>query len=46
MSNEQEEIDEKLWIRTSGCEGLDYLVGNCHTFPGRMGAYCPRKGVG
>ncbi len=45
MSNEQEEIDEKLWVRTSDCQDRDYLVGQCHTFPGRMSAYCPSKGV-
>ena len=41
-----EGLDKDLWIRTSGCDGRDYLVGNCHTFRGRMGAYCPDRDVG
>ena len=40
-----EEIDEALWIRVSGCASQDYLVGNSHTFPGRMSAYCPTDGI-
>lgn len=39
-------VDEQLWIRTDGCDGRDYLVGNPHTFPGRMSAYCPEGKVG
>lgn len=38
--------DEALWIRTGGCDGVDHLVGSCHTFPGRMRAYCPTKNIG
>jgi hypothetical protein len=34
------DIDERLWI-DRGCAGYDFLVGNCHTFPGGMAAYCP-----
>jgi hypothetical protein len=35
------EIDERLWIRTNGCEQRDFLRGNGHTSPGRMSAFCP-----
>jgi hypothetical protein len=34
------DIDERLWIER-GCPGRDFLFGNCHTFAGRMAAYCP-----
>ena len=40
-----EEIDETLWIRVDACDSHDYLVGNSHTFPGRMSAYCPTDGI-
>ena len=40
------EMDEDLWIRTPACEERDYLVGNSHTFPGRMAGYCPMRGIG
>lgn len=30
------EIDRELWIEAEGFEGRSYLVGNSHTFPGRM----------
>src|SRR5687768_17542365 len=39
------EHDPNLWFydscRQPGCEGRHYLVGNPHTFPGRMLAICP-----
>ena len=42
-----ERIDERLWIfRANGCGERDFLVGNSHTFRGRMGAYCPTQDVG
>ena len=37
------EIDSNLWIELDHCEGEHYLIGNCHTFPGRMNAYCTKK---
>ena len=37
-------VDERLWFDAS-CGGRDFLVGNAHTFTGRMTAWCPRKGV-
>ena len=39
-------VDERLWIRTSNCDDRDYLVGNSHTFPGRMYGYCPTQDIG
>lgn len=45
MAQQMEGVDERLWIRTSGCDSRDFLVGNSHTFPGRMSAYCPTDGV-
>ena len=39
-----EPVDEALWFACSEePEGRDYLVGNAHTFRGRISAYCPRK---
>ena len=45
-ANRMEKVDEQLWIRTSGCGDRDYLVGNGHTFPGRISCYCPTRDVG
>jgi hypothetical protein len=36
-----DDVDERLWIRTSGCADRDFVWGNAHTFPGRMEAFCP-----
>ena len=38
-------VDERLWFEAS-CGGRDFLVGNGHTFVGRMAAWCPHQGVG
>lgn len=38
-----EDVDARLWIRTTGCPEQDYIFGNPHTFPGRMEAYCPHQ---
>ena len=35
--------DESLWFEHNECEGKHYLIGNPHTFTGRMNAYCPIK---
>lgn len=36
-----------LWFRSSLCGEVDYLEeGNPHTFPGRMPAWCPHRGIG
>lgn len=32
-----------LWFTHEKCEGEHYLIGNPHTFPGRMLAWCPCK---
>ena len=37
------EFDPNLWIKLDHCNGEHYLIGNCHTFPGRMNAYCKKK---
>lgn len=39
------EVDERLWFEAS-CGGRDFLVGNGHTFVGRMAAWCPDERVG
>lgn len=36
-------VDATLWFVPSDCEGKHYLVGNPHTFRGRMSAWCPTK---
>ena len=35
--------DSDLWFEHKGCEGKHYLIGNPHTFPVRMWAWCPKK---
>src|SRR5437879_107634 len=35
-------IDERLWFEAS-CGNRDFLLGNAHTFVGRMAAWCPDK---
>lgn len=42
MTNEIE-FDKNLWFTIEGCEGKHYLIGNPHTFRGRMHAWCPQK---
>jgi hypothetical protein len=37
------ELDESLWLRTNHCDGDHFLLGNPHTFPGRLSAWCPSK---
>jgi hypothetical protein len=39
-------LDPELWFHTDHCEGRHYLVGNPHTFPGRLAAWCPSKRIG
>ncbi len=38
-----EGVDRALWFRHRGCTGRHYLLGNAHTVPGRMVAWCPRE---
>lgn len=38
-----EEIDDKLWFEYDGCVGKHFILGNPHTFPGRMMGWCPTK---
>ena len=37
------DYDEMLWFEHKGCDGKHYFLGNPHTFPGRMWAWCPVK---
>lgn len=37
------ELDLALWFHSEGCAERHYLIGNPHTFPGRISAWCPRK---
>jgi hypothetical protein len=39
------EYDSKLWVELSHCEGKHYILGNPHTFPGRIMMWCPNKEV-
>lgn len=43
MSVNNIKYDENLWFEHKGCKGKHYLIGNPHTFAGRMWAYCPIK---
>jgi hypothetical protein len=36
------DFDENLWFMHEGCEGKHFLIGNPHTYPGRMWAWCPK----
>lgn len=45
LPGEPPQVDERLWFEAS-CGGRDFLVGNGHTFVGRMAAWCPDKRVG
>lgn len=40
---EQMQHDDRLWFEHLGCEGKHFLIGNPHTFPGRMFGWCPKK---
>lgn len=42
---EEPAIDERLWFDAS-CGERDFLVGNGHTFVGRMAAWCPLQNRG
>jgi hypothetical protein len=39
------EYDPRLWFHHLGCSGKHFLLGNPHTFVGRMWAWCPVKKV-
>jgi hypothetical protein len=38
------EIDRRLRVRLAHCDAPHYLVGNSHTFRGRMSAWCVALG--
>jgi hypothetical protein len=42
---EEPPVDQRLWFEAT-CGRRDFLVGNGHTFLGRMAAWCPHNGVG
>jgi len=35
--------DKNLWFEHLGCKGKHYLIGNPHTYVGRMWAWCPKE---
>lgn len=37
------ELDRRLWFKHRGCTGLHFILGNPHTFPGRMLGWCEQK---
>lgn len=39
----QPEVDKALWFMHAGCTGRHYLLGNAHTVPGRVLAWCPKE---
>jgi hypothetical protein len=39
------EVDTDLEFRSTHCDGWHFLVGNPHTFPGRMAAWCQNQQV-
>lgn len=39
------DYDENLWFYHNNCEDKHFLLGNPHTFKGRMFAWCPKKGT-
>ena len=41
-----EGLDQQLWIVRAGSDCRDFLVGNSHTFHGRIAAYCPTNDYG
>ena len=43
MSELPAEVNQELEFRSGDCEGRHFLIGNCHTFPGRMNYWCDRR---
>jgi hypothetical protein len=44
METSKVQFDENLWfLMGEHCEGKHFLLGNAHTFRGRMLAWCPAK---
>jgi hypothetical protein len=41
------EFDKELWfvLKEEHCKGRHYILGNPHTFNGRISSYCPQKNV-
>ena len=43
--SESFKYDDRLWIELEHCEGKHFLLGNPHTFKGRIDTFCPVKNV-
>lgn len=43
MPSPPPETDQALWFMHQGCRGRHFLLGNAHTVPGRMLAWCPKE---
>jgi hypothetical protein len=41
---DDEPIDERLWFEGT-CGNRDFIIGNGHTFVGRIAAWCPTKSI-
>ena len=41
----QVDYDPNLWVELDHCAGKHYILGNPHTFPGRIWMWCPHKEV-
>jgi hypothetical protein len=36
-------LDPDLWFTSEHCDGRHFILGNAHTFRGRLSAWCPSK---
>jgi hypothetical protein len=41
----KKEYDVKLWVELDHCLGQHFILGNPHTFKGRIDVYCPSKNI-
>ncbi|WP_040481348.1 hypothetical protein [Mariniradius saccharolyticus] len=41
--DEKLKYNKVLWIEIGHCDGKHFLLGNPHTYKGRIHAYCPKK---
>ena len=44
MSGGSADIDERLWVTLARTGERGFIVGNCHTFPGRFSIWVPTDG--
>ena len=40
------QYDQELWFTQEWCDEKHFLLGNPHTFPGRMAGWCPKQQLG